>query len=93
MTLFSFVLLSFVMGGGLVIMFLKSRQTGSLVEVMNLEDLINPSKSAITVRAQAGEEEQDPEELSKDDLTFPSNESLPICWLKPDYQSNAASLG
>jgi hypothetical protein len=74
-------------------MFLKSKQSGALVEILTFEDLIDPSKSKIKGRAQSGEEEQDPEDFAKDSLTFPSNESLPLCWLQSDYQSQSSSLG
>lgn len=68
-------------------MFLKSKKDGALIKVLDAEAAINPSQSTISGRIQNGEEEQDPEEFDKASLTFPSNESLPECWLNPDYQS------
>jgi len=38
-------------------------------------------------RLQAGEELQDPTALNKAELSFPSGESLPRCWLDPHYTS------
>lgn len=70
-------------------MFLKNQQTGVLVEVSNVEDLINPLHGEITGRVQSGQEEQDPEAFSKDILAFPSDETLPRCWKDPDYQTES----
>lgn len=67
-------------------MLLKDKQSGELVKISDLETLIDPTKSTITAKLQAGQEEQDPEEFAKDALSFPSNENLPECWLNPNYQ-------
>jgi hypothetical protein len=67
-------------------MFLTDKGTGALVKVQDAEVLVNPSKSTITGRIQSGEEEQDPEQFSKDALLFPSGESLPMCWKDPNYR-------
>jgi hypothetical protein len=75
------------------VMLLKKKEDGALVEVINFEDLIDPSKAAIAVRDQSGQEEQDPEEFEKNALVFPSDELLPRCWLEADYQSKKSSLG
>jgi hypothetical protein len=37
-------------------------------------------------RFHAGEELQEPERFAKADLSFPSGEPLPRCWLDPGYQ-------
>jgi hypothetical protein len=68
-------------------MFLKNKQTGATVEVLDPEALIDPLKSSIKGRVQEGQEEQDPEEFSKSNLKFPSDEDLPRCWLDPNYRS------
>lgn len=70
-------------------MLLKDKQTGELVKVLDAEALIDPSKQSVPARLQAGQEEQDPEEFSKDSLAFPSNEDLPECWRNPNYQTQA----
>ncbi|MBF2028110.1 MAG: acetyltransferase [Oscillatoriales cyanobacterium C42_A2020_001] len=67
-------------------MLLKDKQSGELVKIADLETLIDPTKSTVTAKLQAGQEEQDPEEFAKDALLFPSNENLPECWLNPNYQ-------
>jgi hypothetical protein len=68
-------------------MLLQDKKTGNLVEVMDLESLINPSTSEIVIQVQAGEEEQDPEPLGKKNLSFPSGEDLPVCWLDANYKN------
>jgi len=68
-------------------MLLQDKKTGNLVEVMDLESLINPSTSEIVIQVQAGEEEQDPEPLRKKNLSFPSGEDLPVCWLDANYKN------
>lgn len=68
-------------------MFLHSNQAGALIKVLDAEELIDPLKNAIQGRVQAGEEEQEPEQFSKEDLIFPSGENLPRCWIDADYRS------
>lgn len=68
-------------------MLLKDKETGVLVKVLNPDALIDPTKSEIKGRIQAGEEEQDPAAFSKNALLFPSNEQLPRCWIDPHYQA------
>ncbi|NJP12216.1 MAG: acetyltransferase [Leptolyngbyaceae cyanobacterium RU_5_1] len=69
-------------------MFLQNRQTGVLVKVLNTDSLIDPMEQKISGRIQDGQEEQDPEEISKNDLVFPSGERLPRCWMDVDYRSH-----
>ncbi|MBM0743382.1 acetyltransferase [Phormidium sp. CLA17] len=69
-------------------MFLKSKKDGALIKVLDAEAVINPMKPTISGRIQDGQEEQDPEEFDKANLTFPSDENLPQCWTDPDYQSS-----
>jgi hypothetical protein len=68
-------------------MLLQDKETGNLVEVMDVQSLINPADDEIVIRAQAGEEEQDPEPLQKQNLSFPSGEDLPRCWLDANYRT------
>lgn len=68
-------------------MFLKSKSSGDLVELLEVQNLFDPCKEEIMGRCHAGEEMQDPEAFAKSDLIFPSGESLPQCWLNPDYQN------
>ena len=67
-------------------MFLKTKTDGSLVEVVRVDQLMAPFNSSLVGRMHAGEEMQDSELFNKNELTFPSGESLPICWLKANYQ-------
>ncbi len=66
-------------------MFLKDAN-GDLVQVMDVQELIDPHKDTLHVRYQAGEELGDPVEVKKADLVFPSGEPLPRCWLDPHYR-------
>ncbi|WP_239651867.1 acetyltransferase [Neosynechococcus sphagnicola] len=54
---------------------------------MDVQSLIDPSNSEIVIQVQAGEEEQDPEPLQKKNLSFPSGEDLPRCWLDANYRA------
>lgn len=67
-------------------MFLKHRFSGDQLRVDDLETLFNPQKNAVEARDQAGQEEQDPQCYPKDELIFPSGETLPRCWCDPKYQ-------
>ena len=67
-------------------MFLKTKADGSLVEVVRIDQLMDPFSSSLLGRMHAGEGMQDSELFDKNELAFPSGESLPICWLKANYQ-------
>lgn len=67
-------------------MLLQEKQTGNLVKILDVQALINPAEAEIHGRVQEGQEEQDPESFAKDELIFPSGESLPRCWLDADYR-------
>ncbi|UPM50874.1 acetyltransferase [Synechococcus sp. A10-1-5-1] len=67
-------------------MFLKTRDDNSLVEVMELKQLFDPFAPQVLGRLHAGEELQEPGDLLKSDLIFPSGEPLPRCWLTPHYK-------
>ena len=68
-------------------MFLKDRNSGDLVEVLDTGALFDPCKAELVGRFHAGEEMQDPETFSKANLVFPSDEALPRCWLDPNYKA------
>jgi hypothetical protein len=68
-------------------MFMKDRKSGDLVEVLDIMALADPFKANILGRIHAGEEMQDPQEFEKTDLIFPSDESLPKCWIQPNYKT------
>lgn len=61
-------------------------QNGSKIEVSKIEDLFNPVQEEIEAKMQEGQNEQSSESFAKKQLTFPSGEKLPLCWLDPDYR-------
>lgn len=67
-------------------MYLKQKTNGHLVEVLSLNDLFNPMQTQVVGRLHYGEEIQDPEKFTKADLSFPSGEPLPRCWLDVHYR-------
>jgi hypothetical protein len=68
-------------------MFLHNKETGSLVEIEDVQTLINPNQNEVVARSQSGEEEQEPELMHKVNLIFPSGEDLPRCWMDADYRN------
>jgi hypothetical protein len=67
-------------------MLLQNKENGTLVEILDIQEVISPTHDEIMVRVQDGQEEQDPESIQKQSLIFPSGESLPLCWLDADYR-------
>ena len=63
-------------------MFLKERNSGHMIEVIDVEELFSPEKLTLQGRFQEGEEAQDEETFVKSELVFLSNEKLPKCWLE-----------
>jgi hypothetical protein len=70
-------------------MYLKHKPTSDLVEILELASLFDPCRADVSGRFHAGEELQDPEPFKKSELMFPSGESLPRCWIDPDYKKDA----
>ncbi len=70
-------------------MYLEDKQSGDLVEVLDLAVLVDPCVDSISGRLHAGEELQEPASFSKMALQFPSGEALPRCWLDPHYKDSA----
>jgi len=66
-------------------MFLTYTPDGSLVQIKQLQDLLDPFEPLVEGRLHAGEEIQDPQSFQKCELRFPSGEPLPRCWIDPDY--------
>jgi hypothetical protein len=79
-----------VVNSGGNLMLLVHKATGSLVEVLTLPALFNPSESTIVGCDQCGQEAQDPDNFLKSELVFPSGEPLPVCWLNPHYRQMPA---
>lgn len=69
-------------------MLLKEKESGTLIEIIDVEALLSPSKNEVSGRIQAGQEEQDPENFEKGKLIFPSGEILPRCWMDANYTTN-----
>ena len=72
-------------------MFLKQLTTGDLVEVIDLTDVINPYSSTIRARLHSGEVIHRAEIFLKTELSFPSGESLPLCWTDGQYREHVAA--
>ncbi|MEA3641211.1 MAG: acetyltransferase [Lamprobacter sp.] len=67
-------------------MFLKHKSTDKLMQVVELQDLMNPMHEQVVMRLHYGEEAQDPETVDKQALRFPSGEALPRAWTDPHYR-------
>ncbi|NDJ19074.1 acetyltransferase [Myxacorys almedinensis] len=67
-------------------MLLQEKETGALVEVLDVQVLTNPAEAEVPGQIQAGQEEQDAKSYGKDILIFPSGEDLPRCWVDADYR-------
>ncbi|ABA59503.1 hypothetical protein [Nitrosococcus oceani] len=67
-------------------MYLKHTTSSDLIEILNIKELIDPSRGSITGRSHVGEEMQEPASFQKRELIFPSGEMLPQCWIDPDYK-------
>lgn len=68
-------------------MFLKHNPTSDLVEAIELQEVFDPFVQTVSVRTQAGEDTMDLARYPKDDLIFPSGESLPRCWCDSHYRA------
>ena len=71
-------------------MLLQKKDNGTLIEIQDLIGTINPSQMELMGRVQSGEEEQESELVQKQNLIFPSGESLPRCWIDPNYRQHQA---
>ena len=72
-------------------MYLKHVPTDDLVEVIDLQDVINPYSPTIRARSHAGEVVHRPENFLKTELAFPSGEALPKCWIDVHFFEHAAA--
>ena len=72
-------------------MYLKHIKTGDLVEVIDLQDVVNPHSPTIRVRLDGIEGGQRNDDLLKSDLAFPSGEPLPVCWVDGTFRAHAAA--
>jgi hypothetical protein len=67
-------------------MYLRHAASGDLVEILELSTLFDPFAREVSGRFHAGEEMQEPAGFRKNELVFPSGETLPRCWMDPDYR-------
>jgi hypothetical protein len=67
-------------------MFVKQKSSGHLIEVLEIQDLYDPSKSTFKGRLNIGEDLPEPEQFNKADAIFPSGEPLPRCWVDAHYR-------
>lgn len=67
-------------------MLLQIKNTKDLVKVNDIQELIDPHIDIIHGQDQEGQEEQDEDTFKKENLVFPSGESLPRCWLDANYR-------
>jgi hypothetical protein len=70
-------------------MFLRDLKTNELIEVMNNQEVFNPFLGEVHGRTLAGEDTMDEADFEKDQLAFPSGESLPMCWRDRYYRRHA----
>jgi len=71
-------------------MYLKYIPTDDLVEVIDLQDVINPYATTVLARVYSDERGQRTDRYPKADLTFPSGEALPQCWTQKSFHERIA---
>ncbi|MBU7586502.1 MAG: acetyltransferase [Nostoc sp. TH1S01] len=67
-------------------MLLQVKNTSDLVKITDVQELIDPNVNVVHGQDQEGQEEQDIDTFAKENLVFPSGESLPRCWLDANYR-------
>jgi len=68
-------------------MLLQVKDTGELVKILEIQELLDPNSDVVHAQDQEGQEEQQPDTFKKENLVFPSGEDLPRCWLDADYRN------
>ncbi len=68
-------------------MLLQLKENGELVKIVDVQELINPNTDTVQAKEQQGQEEQQADSYKKENLVFPSGESLPRCWLDANYKN------
>lgn len=66
-------------------MYLKHTPSDELVEVIDLQDVVNPFSSSVLARSYRNDKQQRAERYPKSELIFPSGESLPACWTQGTF--------
>lgn len=69
-------------------MLLQEKESGDLIEILDVDALMSPTKNEVPGKNQAGQEEQETATFEKSKLVFPSGEVLPRCWTEENYQTN-----
>ncbi|MBH8565165.1 acetyltransferase [Nostoc sp. CENA67] len=72
-------------------MFLQIKGTSDLIKILDIQELLDPNINIVHGQDQEGQEEQEPDSFQKQNLVFPSGESLPRCWLDANYRYAKAS--
>jgi hypothetical protein len=67
------------------VMYLKHIPSEELVEVIDLQDVVNPFSSSVLARSYKGDKQQRAERYPKGELVFPSGEALPLCWTQGTF--------
>ena len=68
-------------------MLLQLKENGELVKIVDVQELINPNTDTVQAKEQQGQEEQQADAYKKENLVFPSGESLPRCWIDANYKN------
>jgi len=68
-------------------MYLRDKQSGDLVEVLDTMAMVDPCIEKLEGRFHAGEELQEAASFTKGELEFPSGEPLPRCWIDASYRT------
>ncbi|MGV6818498.1 MAG: hypothetical protein ACWA44_14675 [Thiotrichales bacterium] len=69
-------------------MFLSEKNSGHLVEVLDVAQLFDPFSKTFTGRLNYGEDLPEPQDFNKADVAFQSGEPLPKCWVDPHYRDD-----
>lgn len=67
-------------------MFLQIKDTNDLIKIVDFDELLDPNSDTVHGQDQEGQEEQETDIFKKDELVFPSGESLPLCWIDANYR-------
>ncbi|QSJ17022.1 acetyltransferase [Nostoc sp. UHCC 0702] len=72
-------------------MLLQVKGSDELVKIIDIQELLDPNTDTVHGQDQEGQEEQEPDSFKKENLVFPSGETLPRCWLDANYRNAKAS--
>ena len=72
------------------LVYLKHVPTDDLVEVIDLQDVINPYATTVLARGYTDERLQRTDRYPKTELIFPSGEALPQCWTERSFHDRIA---